>query len=291
MAGYGRTRSTPRPGSGKKSLQKPIPREQWKVCIRDKYPAYISWETYERIEAMMQDNSSLYDRNKRRGVPQPGKVLLHGIVYCGACGHKMVVQYKGGTKYLCNYLRQQHQVPVCQRIPGDPIDNYVVPLFLSAFSSVELDLHDKVVENSRRERDEVLRSHQQQLDRLRYQARLAERQFNQSDPDNRLVTAELERRWEQALRDLKVAEEAFDRQRQQCPDVLPLDATTRKALENVGRNLPELWTSNRISQQQKKVLLRSLLDKVVIHRVRAIPSMFGSSGRAARLQLPTFPFP
>jgi hypothetical protein len=178
----------------------------------------------------------------------------------------MVVQYKTGTKYLCNYLRQQYQTPVCQRIPGDSIDDYVVRLFLNAFSSVELDLHDKVVENVRRERDEVLRSHRQQLDRLRYQARLAERQFNQSDPDNRLATAELERRWEQALRDLKAAEDAFERQQQQCPGLPPLDAAARKALENVGKNLPELWAQGRLSQQQKKALLRSLIDKVVIHR-------------------------
>jgi len=144
----------------------------------------------------------------------------------------------------------------------------VVRLFLDAFFSAELDLHDKVVENARTERDEVLRSHQQQLDRLRYQARLAERQFNQSDPDNRLVTAELERRWEQALRDLKAAEDAFERQQQQCPSLLPLNATTRKALENVGKNLPELWAKGRLTQQQKKALLRSLIDKVVIRRVR-----------------------
>ncbi len=262
---YGRTG---RRASGEKSLQKPLPREQWKVCLRDKYPAYISWDTYERIEAMMQDNSSLYDRNKRRGVPRPGKALLHGIVYCGECGHKMVVQYKGGTRYLCNYLRQQHQVPVCQYISGDPIDDHVVRLFLDAFSSAELDLHDKVVDNARTERDEVLRSHQQQLERLRYQARLAERQFNQSDPDNRLVTAELERRWEQALRDLKAAEEDFERQQQQYPSLLPLDPATRKVLENVGKNLPELWAKDRLTQQQKKGLLRSLIDKVVIRRVR-----------------------
>jgi DNA invertase Pin-like site-specific DNA recombinase len=264
---YGRTRSTPRAGSEKRSLQRPIPREQWKVCIRDKYPAYMSWETYERIEAMLHDNSSLYDRNKRRGVPRPGKALLHGIVFCSECGHKMFVQYKGGTKYLCNHLRQKYQVPVCQYLPADPIDDYVVQLFLNAFSAVELDLHDKVVQHACQEHEEVLRSHQQQLDRLRYQARLAERQFNQSDPDNRLVTAELERRWEQALRDLKAAEEAFARQQQQYPSLPPLDAATRKTLENVGKNLPELWASGRLSPQQKKALLRSLIDKVVIRRV------------------------
>ena len=263
---YGRTRSTPRPGTGKKNLQKPLPREQWKVCIRGKYPEYIRWETYERIQAMLSDNSAQYDRNRTRGVPRPGKALLHGIVYCGECGHKMVVQYKAATKYLCNHLRQQYQVPVCQYIPADPVDDHVVRLFLKAFSSVELDLHGKVVENARRERDEVLRSHQQQLERLRYQARLAERQFNQSDPDNRLVTAELERRWEQALRDLKAGEEAFERQQQEFPSLPSLDAATKKILENIGENLPQLWTSGHISQQQKKSLLRSLIKKVVIHR-------------------------
>ena len=68
--------------------------DQWKVCLRDKYPAYIGWDTFERIQAMVHDNYSEYDRNKSRGVPRPGKALLHGIVYCGECGHKMVVQYK-----------------------------------------------------------------------------------------------------------------------------------------------------------------------------------------------------
>lgn len=265
---YGRTRAILQPDSGKKTVQKPVPREQWKVCIRDRYPAYISWDTYERIEAMLSDNYAEYDRNKTRGVPRPGKALLHGIVFCGECGHKMVVQYQGGTHYLCNYLRQQYQVPVCQYIPADPIDDHVVDLFLDAFSAVELDLHGKIVENARREREDVLHSHQQQLDCLRYQARLAERQFNQSDPENRLVTAELERRWEQALRDLKTAEEALQRQEEQYPSLPILDGATRKALQNVGKNLPVLWEQDRLSRQQKKALLRCLIDKVVIHRVK-----------------------
>jgi hypothetical protein len=248
-------------------LQKALPRQQWKVCIRDKYPAYISWQTYERIEAMLSDNYAQYDRNKSRGVPRPGKALLHGILWCGECGHKMVVQYKPATKYLCNYLRQQYQVPVCQYLPADPVDERVVQLFFKAFSSVELDLHNKVVDHACRQRDEVLHSHRQQVDRLRYQARLAERQFNQSDPENRLVTAELERRWEQALRDLKAAEEAFERHQQEFPNLPRLDASTKKALANVGQDLPQLWKEGLLSQQQKKSLLRCLIDKVVVHRV------------------------
>ena len=44
------------------------------------------------MQAMLKDNHAEYDRNKTRGIPRPGKALLHGLVSCGECGHKMVVQ-------------------------------------------------------------------------------------------------------------------------------------------------------------------------------------------------------
>ena len=175
------------------------------------YPPYIDWATYEKIQAMIRDNHSEYDRNKTRGVPRPGKALLHGLVHCGECGHKMVVQYKGGTQYLCNSLRQQTQVPVCQRIPGDPIDDHVVRLFFEALAPAELDVFDRVMASVSEEREQVHRARRQQIERLRYQASLAERQYQKADPDNRLVAAELEKRWEAALRELKQAEDAFER--------------------------------------------------------------------------------
>jgi len=79
---------------------------------------------------MLRDNHAEYNRNKTRGVPRDGQALLHGIVYCGECGHKLCVQYKGGTEYLCNHLRQQHGEPVCQRLRAAPIDEQVVRLHL-----------------------------------------------------------------------------------------------------------------------------------------------------------------
>ena len=66
--------------------------EQWRIRVNDKYPAYISWTTFEQIQTMLHDNHAEYDRHKTRGIPRPGKALLHGLVYCGACGHKVVVQ-------------------------------------------------------------------------------------------------------------------------------------------------------------------------------------------------------
>jgi hypothetical protein len=78
---------------------------EWKIRINDIYPAYITWDTFEQIQQMLVENYAAYDRNKSRGVPRDGAALLHGMVYCGECGHKMVVQYKHGTRYLCNASR------------------------------------------------------------------------------------------------------------------------------------------------------------------------------------------
>ena len=198
--------------------------------MRDKYPAYVSWETFEKIQAMLRDNYAEYDRNKTRGIPRDGEALLHGLVYCGACGHKMVVQYKGGTRYLCNYLRQQHGTPVCQSIPAGPIDAAAVDAFFRALAPAELDAYARAVA-TRREADEaVLRAQAQQVERLRYRAALAERQYDQVDPDNRLVAAELERRWEETLRDLRQAEAALDTARAGIGEAsVPIDDGLRAA--------------------------------------------------------------
>jgi hypothetical protein len=93
---------------------------------------------------MLRDNFAEYDRNQTRGVPRPGKALLHGLVYCGQCGHKVVVQYKGGTHYLCNYLRQQFGDPVCQYLRADPLDERVVHAFFAALASLKRE-HQKAL--------------------------------------------------------------------------------------------------------------------------------------------------
>ena len=138
--------------------------------MKDKYPAYISWATFEKIQAMLRDNHAEYDRNKTRGVPRDGAALLHGLVYCGACGHKMVVQYKGGARYLCNFLRQQHGVPVCQAIPTGRVDSEAVAAFFKALAPAELDAFARATAARREADDAALQAQAQQVERLRYRA-------------------------------------------------------------------------------------------------------------------------
>jgi DNA invertase Pin-like site-specific DNA recombinase len=259
---YGKTRTTRSP-SGEVS-QKRLPMNEWKICVKDQYPAYISWETFEKIQAMLSDNYAEYDRNKTRGIPRPGAALLHGLVYCGQCGHKMVVEYAGSPCYLCNYLRQQYGVPVCQTIPTQPVDDFVVQAFFQAVSPLELDAYARAVAAQHKATQQLDRAHQQQIERLRYEAALAQRHFNRVDPDNRLVAAELEKRWEVALSELRQVEQVYELQQPQLASLPTLPPDLQAAFTAVGQNLPTLWPQ--LSHQSQKALLRCLIDKMVVHR-------------------------
>ena len=263
---YGKTRSVRKDPTSPHTQEVRLPMDQWKIRINDIYPAYITWDTFEQIQQMLVENYAAYDRNKSRGVPRDGAALLHGMVYCGECGHKMVVQYKNGTRYLCNYLRQQYHVPVCQYIHADPVDEKIVEAFFQALSPVELDVYAAAVATQQATAQNVTHAHHQHLERLRYEATLAGRQFNHVDPDNRLVAAELEKRWEGALADLKQAEETEATRIISPPSLLALSSELQTAFRAIGQHLPALWQPGLVSQRHKKALLRALIDKVVVHR-------------------------
>src|ERR671931_678284 len=266
---YGRTRTVRREASQRRPSITRLPQDQWRICIPNVYPAYISWDTYTQIQAMLKDNHAEYDRNKTRGIPRPGKALLHGLVYCGECGHKMVVQYKGGTRYICNYLRQQYRTPVCQYIAADPVDTRVVAAFFQALSPVELDVYEQALAKRQQQAERLAHAQAQHLERLRYEAAYCERQFRHVDPAHRHVAAELEHAWEVTLETLKQAEAA---QKQRAPSRTPpekaLSPTLQAAFRAIGHKLPELWPTDILSQAQRKALLRCLIDKVVIQRAR-----------------------
>ncbi|BAR55645.1 hypothetical protein JQ614_41285 [Bradyrhizobium diazoefficiens] len=105
---------------------------------------------------------------------------------------------------------------------------------------------------------------EQQLERRRYEAALAERQFNRVDPDNRLVAAELECRWEVALKEVRVAEEALARLK--SPQAIAQITVGNKVLNDkvvrLSGRLPEIWTDPGTTDAKRKALLRCLIDKV-----------------------------
>lgn len=264
---YGRTRMhTPvREGAAKAKARRPI--DEWRIVVKDRYPAYIDWPTYEKICATIKDNRAEYMRIKTRGAPRDGELLLHGIAWCGRCGHKMFVRYKGGGQYVCNHLRSNEGLPTCQEMRAARIDKAVADAFLTALAPAELDALSRA-RRTQLQVDAALRaSAERQLERKRYTAALAERQFNRVDPDNRLVAAELERRWEAALTEVRAAEEALVQQASSQPTAqMGLGKDIQGKVIRLAGRLPQIWSDATTTDAQRKALLRCLVDKVVLDR-------------------------
>jgi len=264
---YGRTRIRVAAGGGRASMKVDRPMEEWRIVVKDRYPAYIDWETYEKIRGIIRDNRAEYMRAKTRGAPRDGDLLLHGIVWCARCGHKMYVRYKGGGEYVCNHLRSQQGLPTCQHLRASRIDAAVADAFLTALAPAEFEALTRA-RRAQKQVDAALRqSAERQLERKRYAAALAERQFNRVDPDNRLVAGELERRWEAALIEVRAAEEAVARQATLRP-VAP--ARMGKVLDSkvviLAGRLPQIWADSATTDAHRKALLRCLVEKVVLDR-------------------------
>ncbi len=265
---YGRTRHTRKGTVAAANESQRLPMEHWKICVKDVYPAYISWETFEHIQAMLRDNYAEYAQKQTRGIPRAGPALLHGMMYCGECGHKLVVQYTGKTYYVCNFLRTMQGAPVCQKIPAAAVDASVVDAFFQALAPVELDAYAAAMAAQQEREARVRCAHEQHLERLRYEARLAERQFIRADPENRLVTATLEHRWETALRAVQQAEGDLQARQQQTVLAPQLSEELKTAFSAIGQHLPQIWEDPVLTQPQRKALLRCLIDNVVVQRSR-----------------------
>jgi hypothetical protein len=264
---YGRTRIRTLPRGGGSPGKAPRPIEEWRIVVKDRYPPYIDWPTYEKIRAVVRDNRAEYMRTKTRGAPRDGDLLLHGIAWCACCGHKMYVRYKGGGEYVCNHLRSHEGLPACQHIRAPRVDAAVADAFLAALAPAELDALSRA-RRAQQQVDAALRtSAERQLERKRYAAALAERQFNRVDPDNRLVAGELERRWEAALSEVRAAEEVLVRQvSPQAITQLAMGEALNSKVVNLAGHLPRIWADEATTDAQRKALLRCLVDKVVLDR-------------------------
>lgn len=265
---YGRTRIDPVPregGGAPAKVARPI--EEWRIVVKNRYPSYIDWPTYERIRDIIRDNRAEYMRTRTRGTPRDGDLLLHGIAWCGRCGHKMYARYKGGGEYVCNHLRTHAGLPACQHIRASRVDAAVAEAFLTALAPAELDALSRA-RRTQHQVDVTLRaSMERQLERKQYAAALAERQFNRVDPDNRLVAAELERRWEAALKEVRAAEEALARQAAPQPiSKVALDKSLGNKVVVLAGRLPQIWSAQATTDAQRKALLRCLVEKVVLDR-------------------------
>ena len=237
-ARYAREQRSPKTG---KALARRRALAEWPVLLPDHHPGYLSWEEFVHNRDQLHAN---WGRSGGPGVAREGTALLQGLVSCDRCGQAMRTQHQAARErrspsYVCAAGYQEGAAHVCQSMTARPVDALVVQAFLAAVSPLQLAVALQVLD--RVEDDLVAQRRQQelQLEQARYEARHAQRQYDACDPDNRLVTAELERRWNERLtRVTQLARAAAQAERDAR---WTLTSAERAAIGTLAQDLPLLW--------------------------------------------------
>src|SRR5919109_5155545 len=237
---------------------------QWPVRISEHHPAYIGWEEFMKNQEQLRQN---WGHDDSRGVPREGRALLQGIVYCGVCGRKMSVQNRSvkesrSPSYVCGRGYQDGDEQSCQCMTSRPIDRAVVEAFLTAVSPVNVRVATQVMDQIEQELISRHRQRELQLEQARYDARLAQRQYDAVDPSNRLVASELERRWNEKLERVTELERAFAQAEREAE--WKLTPEERAAITELSRDLPAIWNAETTSNQERKQLLRMAIESVQV---------------------------
>jgi excisionase family DNA binding protein len=269
---YGKTEPIYSEDGSLRSFRRRKQMNEWNVLIHGRYEAYISWETYEEIQRIIQDNYAAHEAKQSRGVPRRGSALLQGIAYCGRCSHRFAVAYRQVPRYVCAHDRMHGGTSICQQFPMRLVDDKIVEAFLTAIAPAEIDVYDAALQQREARWHEVKAAHEREVKRLRYETDLARRQYDRVDPDNRLVASELERRWETTLQALREAEQRFAEMQREHEKIVPITVgrDLRQAFTRLGETLPELWSKKILDNAQRKSLLRCLIEKVIMDRATPV---------------------
>jgi len=254
------------PSSGR--FRRPI--DEWPIVVHNVYPAYITWENFLANRAQLKANQTRY-REDRPGAPRKGNALLQGILRCGRCGRQMSIRYSGPEGnfpvYECVYAVSEYSGPRCQQVRGLGLDAQVEKLLLQALEPGKIELALASIGELEQEYTVLRRQRQLHLERLRFEAQRAQRQYNAVEPENRLVARSLEKLWEEKLRALEMGEKEF--RSWASANQLELQPADREVILALGSNLPQVWQAAGTTAVDRKQILRLIIKEVIVDQKRA----------------------
>ena len=240
------------------------PRDQWLTLIPQAHEGYVSWEEFEHIQQAIKANNL---RSDAVGAAKRGAALLAGLLRCRRCGRKLTVRYTGSghdvLRYACMRGWLDNGEPRCLTFGGIPVDDAIAREVLRVVQPAAVEAAIVASELEARQQDEVVEALRRDLEAARYAAQRAQRQYDATDPENRLVAGELEQRWNHALQraqeiDARIAHHMAGLGATQQP------APTREEFAELATRLEAVWHDPGTDVRLKKRIVRTLLQEVVV---------------------------
>ena len=259
---FGRTAHGSRYEDGQtKKVSRRRSREEWISLIPEHHDGYISWPQFEQIQKMIADNCWGTDRP---GAAKRGTSLLAGLLRCRRCGRKLMVDYTGAgrrfLRYVCVRGHRDCGEPKCISFGGIPVDEQIAQEILRVVQPGAMEAAVRASEAVAEQRDATVAALHRDLEAARYAARRAQKQYDATDPENRLVADELERRWNTALERVRQVELRIESQRSvsvESPGV------TLEEFRNLASNLEVVWSDPATDARLRKRIVRTLIHEVI----------------------------
>ncbi len=248
-----------RPTTGR-SIRRP---DECLVLIRDRLPAYITWDRFEANQKRLAANRN---RPGTPGAVRNGAAVLAGLVRCGRCGRRMVVRYSGpknGPSYTCTRGSADYGEPLCQGLSnGTALDELGARQLLAAVHPAAPEASLAAVAGVERQRAESTRQWQLKRERAAIAVDRASRQYQACEPENRLVARELERRWEDALEARRQLDDEYDRFVRSAPAESSDNALS--SIRALAADLPAVWSAPTTTPADRQRVARLLVERIVV---------------------------
>ena len=263
---FGRTGSRVTVQDGRKRVLRGYHRAQsdWEVLIPEHHEGYISWMEFERNQKLIADNAN-GKGHMARGSVRRGDALLAGLMRCSHCGRRLHVSYSGTdgycVRYSCRGANINHGTERCISFGGIRVDNVVSGEVLRFLTPLGIEAALRAIDAQASDASDRRRQTDLALTQARYEADHARRQYDAIDPDNRLVAAELERRWNDRLVEVHRLEQqlaAWDADQPGMPT-----EQERARLMALGADVEVLWHHPGATAEARKRILRTLITEIV----------------------------
>ena len=239
------------------------PQEKWKVLLLGNHSGYITWQEFQENLLMLESNGASREPTSQ-GAAKKGSALLGGLLRCSHCGRKLFVGYgknKTQPRYLCHGGRETRGSASCQSLGGVGVDRAVSEVVLEAIQPAGIKAAIEAMKQMDDRNEDRRRLLKLSLEKARYEVDRARRQYDQVDPANRLVSSELESRWNMALERVAELEQELATATHERHE---LNEQEQVRLLELGRDLPALWEHASASAELKKRILRTVLEEIMI---------------------------